>query len=212
MNPSIQTKLDQLAERQEEINRLLAEPATIGDQKLFRSLSIELSDIEPVVAHYRQLTETRAELNAAESMLDDGDAEVRALAQEEVRGLELKLEQQEREIQKLLIPKDPNDGRNILLEIRAGTGGDEAGLFAGDLFRMYTVYAERNRWKVEILSKSEGGTWWLQGDHKPGGREECLFAAQIRIRCTPRPARTRNRGTGTDPHLGLHGGHHAGGR
>lgn len=156
MNPSIQTKLDQLAERQEEINRLLAEPATIGDQKFFRSLSIELSDIEPVVAHYRQLTETRAELNAAESMLDDGDAEVRALAQEEVRGLELKLEQQEREIQKLLIPKDPNDGRNILLEIRAGTGGDEAGLFAGDLFRMYTVYAERNRWKVEILSKSEG--------------------------------------------------------
>ena len=156
MNPSIQTKIDQLAERQEEINRLLTDPATISDQKLFRNLSIELSDIEPVVTQYRLHRETLSELNAAKSMLDDGDTEVRALAQEEIKGLELKLDEQEQEIQKLLIPKDPNDGRNILLEIRAGTGGDEAGLFAGDLFRMYTMYAERHGWKVEVLSKSEG--------------------------------------------------------
>ncbi len=156
MNPSIQSKLDQLAERREEINRLLADPATISDQRLFRSLSIELSDIEPVVSQYRLHQEIQAELEAARSMLDDSDSEVRALAQEEAKGLELKLDQQERQMQKLLIPKDPNDGRNILLEIRAGTGGDEAGLFAGDLFRMYALYAEKHGWKVEVLSKSEG--------------------------------------------------------
>lgn len=156
MNPSIQAKLEQLAERQEEINRLLTDPTTINDQKLFRSLSIELSDLQPVVAQYRQHQEIRGELDAARSMLDDSDTEVRALAQEEVRGLELRLSEQEQEIQKLLIPKDPDDRRNILLEVRAGTGGDEAGLFAGDLFRMYTMYAEKRGWKVEVLSKSEG--------------------------------------------------------
>lgn len=156
MNPSIQAKLDLLTERQEEINLLLTDPTTISDQKLFRSLSIELSDIEPVVSQYHQHRETVAELDAARSMLGDGDSEVRALAQEEVKSLELILDQQEQEMQKLLIPTDPNDGRNILLEIRAGTGGDEAGLFAGDLFRMYTVYAEKHGWKVEVLSKSEG--------------------------------------------------------
>lgn len=156
MNPSIRAKLDQLVERQEEINRLLTDPATIGDQNLFRSLSIELAEIEPVVTQFTLYQSTCDELDAAKSMLEDSDSELRELAQQEVKGLENRLSQQEQEIQKLLIPKDPNDGRNILLEVRAGTGGDEAGLFAGDLFRMYTMYAEKQGWKVEVLSKSEG--------------------------------------------------------
>jgi len=156
MNPSIQGKLDQLVERQEEINGLLVDPATIKDQDRFRNLSIELSDIEPVVRQYRALQATRDELEAAHSMLTESDSEIRTMVQEEIRDLEARLSDQEREIQKLLVPRDPNDGRNILLEIRAGTGGDEAGLFAGDLFRMYAIYAERRRWKVEIISKSEG--------------------------------------------------------
>ena len=146
MNPSLLAKLDHLVERQEEINGLLTDPATIGDQKLFRNLSIELADIEPVVT----------QLEAAKSMLCDDDSEVRALAQDEIQRLEGALDIQGREIEKLLIPKDPNDGRNILLEIRAGTGGDEAGLFAGDLFRMYSMYSEKQGWKVEVISKNEG--------------------------------------------------------
>ena len=156
MIPSIQAKLEQLVERQEEINGLLMDPATISNQDRFRNLSIELSDIEPVVRQYRALQSTREGLESARSMLSENDSEMRALAQEEIKDLESVLSEQEREIQRLLIPKDPNDDRNILLEIRAGTGGDEAGLFAGDLFRMYSVYAERRRWKVEIISKSEG--------------------------------------------------------
>jgi len=156
MIPSIQAKLEQLVERQEEINGLLMDPATISNQDRFRNLSIELSDIEPVVSQYRALQSTREGLESARSMLSENDSEMRALAQEEIKDLESVLSEQEREIQRLLIPKDPNDNRNILLEIRAGTGGDEAGLFAGDLFRMYSVYAERRRWKVEIISKSEG--------------------------------------------------------
>jgi len=156
MNPSIQSKLEQLVERQEEINGLLMDPATISEQDQFRNLSIELSDIEPVVRQYRALQSTREELESAHSMLSENDSEMRAMAQEEIKGLESVLSEQEQEIQRLLIPKDPNDNRNILLEIRAGTGGDEAGLFAGDLFRMYSVYAERRRWKVEIISKNEG--------------------------------------------------------
>jgi peptide chain release factor 1 len=156
MNPSILGKLDQLAERQEEINGLLTDPATISNQKLFRNLSIEYSDIEPVLNRYRLHQATWIELEAARSVLEEGDSELRELAQAEIRELEFSIAEQETEIQKLLIPRDPNDGRNILLEIRAGTGGDEAGLFAGDLFRMYFSYAEKRGWKVEVISKNEG--------------------------------------------------------
>jgi len=156
MNPSILAKLDQLVERREEINGLLMDPSTIGNQNLFRSLSIELADIEPVVSRYRLHQMTRRELDATRSVLQESDSELRELAQAEIKDLELRLEDQETEIQKLLIPRDRNDERNILLEIRAGTGGDEAGLFAGDLFRMYVMYAERRGWKVELISKNEG--------------------------------------------------------
>lgn len=156
MNPSILSKLDHLLLRQEELNALLSDPQIIEDQNRFRDLSMELADISPVVDRYRTYQALQDELDSARAMLDDGDKEVRKLAQEEVSGLHSQIEAQENELQKLLLPKDPNDERNIFLEIRAGTGGDEAGLFAGDLFRMYSLYAEKRGWKVEVISKNEG--------------------------------------------------------
>ena len=156
MNPSILSKLDNLVLRQEELNALLSDPHVIGDQNRFRDLSMELADINPVVNRYRGYCALQEELDATQAMLDDSDKDVRKMAQEELTGLQSRLESQEVELQKLLLPKDPNDERNIFLEIRAGTGGDEAGLFAGDLFRMYNLYAEKRGWKVEVISKSEG--------------------------------------------------------
>ena len=156
MNPSIETKLDQLVQRQEEINALLSIPGVIEDQKRFRGLSIELSDIAPLVEQYQRYQRLNAELESAQLMLSDLDKDVRKLAQEEIDGLRSKIEVQEQVLQRLLLPKDSKDDRNIFLEIRAGTGGNEAALFAGDLFRMYAMYAERQGWKVEVMSKSEG--------------------------------------------------------
>ncbi len=156
MKGSIQSKLEHLVERHEEISALLSEPKVIEDQARFRDLSIELADIGGVVERYKHYETLSKEIAAAESMLADADPEVRELAAEESRRLRDRLTDEEREIEKLLVPKDPSDERNIFLEIRAGTGGDEAALFAGDLFRMYAAYAERRRWKVEVVSQSAG--------------------------------------------------------
>jgi peptide chain release factor 1 len=156
MNPSIQTKLDNLTLRLEEINALLADPATIGAQDRFRKLSMEHAEIMPVVQQYQAYRQATEELETARAMLADQDAEIRAMAQEEIGPLGAKIERLSLELQKLLLPKDPNDARNIFLEIRAGTGGDEAALFAGDLFRMYSYYAERRGWNVEVMSASQG--------------------------------------------------------
>jgi len=156
MNPSIQHKLERLVQRHEEINALLAEPGVIGDQKRFRALSKELAEIAPVVTEYQRYEETRGELEQTRDMLKDPDADVRKMAQEELGTVEQRVERHENALQTLLLPRDPNDSRNIFLEIRAGTGGDEAALFAGDLFRMYSMYAERKGWKVEVVSASPG--------------------------------------------------------
>lgn len=156
MKSSILTKLEHLLLRQEELNALLSDPRTIEDQNRFRDLSMELADINPVVDHFRAYQSLQEQLDSTRAMLDDSDKDVRKLAQEEVSGLQERIELQEHELQRLLLPKDPNDERNIFLEIRAGTGGDEAGLFAGDLFRMYSLYAEKRGWKVEVISKNEG--------------------------------------------------------
>ncbi|MFZ0485550.1 MAG: peptide chain release factor 1 [Arenicellales bacterium] len=156
MNPSIQAKLDHLTDRREEISALLAEPSVLDDQNRYRQLSMEYSDIHPVVELYRTYKNQLQELEAASAMLEDSDKEMQAMAREEIARLEPKLEANEFELRKALLPKDPNDDKNIFLEIRAGTGGDEAALFAGDLFRMYTLYAERRGWKIEVMSRSEG--------------------------------------------------------
>ncbi|MDH3376681.1 MAG: peptide chain release factor 1 [Gammaproteobacteria bacterium] len=156
MNPSIITKLEHLVDRQEEINALLADPAVQEEQNQFRRLSIELAEIAPVVETYNKYRSLVAELDATRSMLDDADSSIRRMAQDELPKLEQHIEQQQLGIQKLLLPRDPNDERNIFLEIRAGAGGDEAALFAGDLFRMYNTYAENMRWTVEVVSQSPG--------------------------------------------------------
>ena len=156
MNPSIRAKLDHLVERQDEINALLSDPAVIEDQNRFRELSIELSDLSPVVSQYQLYRALSDELDEAQSMLEDPDPSIRRLAQEELPAVQEKLESCAEELQRLLLPSDPNDARNIFLEIRAGTGGNEAALFAGDLFRMYHAYAERRAWKVEVVSQHLG--------------------------------------------------------
>ncbi|HFC53027.1 MAG TPA: peptide chain release factor 1, partial [Gammaproteobacteria bacterium] len=156
MKPSIRSKIDGLAERLEEINALLADPGVISDQERFRSLSREYAQLEPLINAWREYRQLQEEIESAGSMLGDEDPEMRAMAEEEMRHARARQEQLEMDLQRLLLPTDPNDEKNIYLEIRAGTGGDEAALFAGDLFRMYSRYAELKGWQVEIISASPG--------------------------------------------------------
>lgn len=156
MKASIRLKLDQLQERFEEIAGLLSDPEVIGDQNRFTSLSKEYAKLEPVVNEYRRYSDMQEQLTGAEEMRRDEDLEIRSMAEEEIRSVQPLLEEQERSLQLLLLPSDPNDERNIFLEVRAGTGGDEAALFAGDLFRMYSRYAEQQNWQIELISASEG--------------------------------------------------------
>lgn len=156
MKPSILEKLDHLSQRLQEIHGLLSDPEVAADQNQFRRLSVEMSELSPVVESYQQWQQSNMELQAAQQMLDDEESEMREMAAEEVNQLEQTIQDIEASLRLLLIPKDPNDERNVFLEIRAGTGGDEAALFAGDLFRMYSIYAEKNGWKLEVLSHSDG--------------------------------------------------------
>ncbi len=156
MKDSILNKLNNLIDRHEEIAGLLADPGVISDQNQFRDLSMEYAQLEPVVNCYQQYTAARGNLESAEEMLADDDPDMREMAVEEKTAAKELAGSLEIELQKLLLPRDPHDNNNIFLEIRAGTGGDEAAIFAGDLFRMYSRYAEECRWKVEILSQSEG--------------------------------------------------------
>jgi len=156
MKESMREKLDQLALRLDEAHGLLADPEVIGDQNRFRRLSVEVAEIAPVVERYRAWQDTEANLETSRQMLEDADREIRELAYDEVRQLEERLADHEEALRLLLLPRDPNDERDVFLEIRAGTGGDEAALFAGDLFRMYSLFAEKHRWQVEVISSSPG--------------------------------------------------------
>ena len=156
MNPSTQDKLAQVKDRYEEIHVLLSDQEIIAKQDEFRKLSIELSEIEPIVEVFAEFQSVDTQLQETRQMLEDDDASIREMAREELPELEQQIEQFESDLQKLLLPKDPNDNRNIFLEIRAGTGGDEAAIFSGDLFRMYSSYAESRGWRVEVMSRSEG--------------------------------------------------------
>ncbi len=149
-------KLADLADRQEEVAALLADAEVATDRERFAALSREYAELEPVIASYRQLKKANADLAEAESLESDADQAIRELAREDAAQLRATLHTLEANLGTLLIPKDPNDERNVFLEIRAGTGGDEAALFAGDLFRMYARYAEEERWRVEILSERPG--------------------------------------------------------
>ena len=155
MKDSIKHKLETLVERHEEISGLLSEPATMADQNKFRELSQEYAQLEPVVANFNNYTQCLVDIDDAKSMLKEDDKEMREMAKEELAAVQETEQELELELQKLLLPKDPNDQRNIFLEVRAGTGGDEAALFAGDLYRMYTRYAESRRWTVELINAQE---------------------------------------------------------
>ena len=156
MKASIRSKLENLAERLQELNALLADPDTINNQDRFRTLSQEYAQLTPVVECFNSYEGALADIATAEEMLRESDPELRELGQEELTTAKERRDALELELQKLLLPKDPNDSKNIFLEVRAGTGGDEAAIFAGDLFRMYSRYAEGRRWQVEIVSESLG--------------------------------------------------------
>lgn len=165
MKASILAKLDTLAERYEEVAALMSDPDIIGDQNTFRELSKEYAELEPVVKSYSEFQSVVSNIEEAKALAKDADPDMRAMAQDELKEGEKQLELLELELQRLLLPKDPNDHKNVFLEIRAGTGGDEAAIFSGDLFRMYSKFAETQRWKVEVMSESSG-------DH--GGYKEII--------------------------------------
>lgn len=156
MKPSLLNKLDSLKDRFEELTALLGDAEVISDQERFRAYSREYAELEPVVEALRHYQRVQADLEGAQALLRDSDPDLREMAEEEVASARERLAVLESTLQRMLLPKDPNDGRNVFLEIRAGTGGDEAAIFAGDLFRMYSRYAEKQGWRVEILSESPG--------------------------------------------------------
>jgi peptide chain release factor 1 len=153
---SIKHKLETLIERHEEIAGLLAEPETMADQNKFRSLSQEYAQLEPVVSNFTDYKSSLTAIDDAKAMMQEDDEEMREMAKEELAEAQEQEQMLELTLQKLLLPKDPNDQRNIFLEVRAGTGGDEAAIFAGDLYRMYSRYAEQRRWGVELINAQEG--------------------------------------------------------
>lgn len=157
MKNSLRTQLENLTERLQELESLLAEPDIIADQDKFRSLSKEYAEIQPVVEIFQQYRQSLETIAGAKDMLrDDEDADMRALAEEELLEAQADGERLEKELQLQLLPTDPDDNNNIFLEIRAGTGGDEAALFAGDLMRMYASYAEQRGWQMEPLNENRG--------------------------------------------------------
>ncbi len=161
--PSFIAKMSALQRRYDEVSSLLTQPEIINKRQEFRTLAKEHADLSDLVAAWSAYQNIHSEIDDAASIAEgETDAEMKSLAREEVKELEAKKQELQRTIKILLLPKDPNDHKNILLEIRAGTGGDEAGLFAGDLFRMYLRFAERNNWKTEIMSMSENNAGGLK--------------------------------------------------
>ena len=156
MTPNIRRKLSELKDRYQEVALLLADPQNISDNNRFRALSREYAGLEPAVQTFEQFEKMEADRQETYAMLQGNDAEMSAMAKEELPELDAQLEALDTQLNMQLVPKDPMDGSNIYLEVRAGTGGDEAAIFAGDLFRMYTRYADNVGWKLEVMSASQG--------------------------------------------------------
>ncbi len=171
MKASLLGKLETLTDRHEEVSALLGDSEIISDQNRFRDLSREYAELQPVVDCYTQYSSVQSDIEEARQMLDDEDGGVRELAREELDSGAERLEELELALQTLLLPRDPNDSHNVFLEIRAGTGGDEAAIFSGDLFRMYSRYGENKGWTVEVLSERPG-------DH--GGYKEIITRVEGR--------------------------------
>ncbi|MFV9930837.1 MAG: peptide chain release factor 1 [Francisella endosymbiont of Hyalomma asiaticum] len=156
MKDSIKAKLQSLIERHKEVSALLSDVEITSDQNKFRDLSKEYSHLEPIVKAFKEYSQTLEDKQAAYEMLNEKDAELVEMAKEELKLANEAIEKLESELQILLLPRNPNDDANVFLEIRAGTGGDEASIFSGDLFKMYSRYAEQRGWKIEVISASEG--------------------------------------------------------
>jgi peptide chain release factor 1 len=156
LSNSMASKLAALTDRFEEVSALLSDPEVMANRDRFTSLSKEFSELDPVVNCYRDYQKLEADLRGAEALLDEEDAEMRELAEDDIRETNGALEDLAGNLQALLLPRDPNDHSNVFLEIRAGTGGDEAAIFSGDLFRMYTKYAEQQGWRTEVLNERPG--------------------------------------------------------
>lgn len=155
MKESLHFKLEKLLERQQELDGLLSDPDVINNQNKYRELSQEYAEVRPIVSCFNEYRKTSEDIESAREMLKDGDKEIQELAAEELKRAEAEHNRLDNELQVLLLPKDPADNSNIFLEIRAGTGGEEAALFAGDLMRMYLRYAETRGWKIEQISAAE---------------------------------------------------------
>ena len=155
-------RLEQIEARFMELEKQLSDPELVRDQQRYQKTGKQHSELQPVVERYREYTDVRRGVDEARAMLQDSDADVRAMAQDELAELEARLPAIEESLKVMLLPKDPNDEKNVILEIRAGTGGDEASLFVAEVFRMYTRFAEQHRWKVEVLSSSESGVGGLK--------------------------------------------------
>ncbi|MCL1050632.1 peptide chain release factor 1 [Shewanella abyssi] len=156
MKDSVIRKLEGLLERNEEVLALLSDAGVIADQERFRALSKEYSQLEDVVSTFKSFQQAEEDLESAKEMMEEDDAELKEMAQEEYKIAKTAIAGFEDELQILLLPKDPNDDNNCFIEIRAGAGGDEAAIFAGDLFRMYSKYVESKRWQLEVMSSNEG--------------------------------------------------------
>ncbi|CAM3764472.1 peptide chain release factor 1 [Rheinheimera salexigens] len=169
MNESVYRKLEGLVERHEELQALLSDASVISDQNRYREFSKEYSQLEDIIKAFTDYQQAKQDLLSAEEMQKDSDLDMREMAQEEYKDAKQRIEQLESDLQILLLPKDPNDSSNCFIEIRAGAGGDEAAIFAGDVFRMYSRFAEKQRWKLEVVSANEG-------EH--GGYKEIIASLQ----------------------------------
>jgi len=155
-------RLEQIEARFEEIGRQMADPEVLNDHEKYQKVAKQHRDLEPIIDKFREYREVKTGMADARTMMGESDPEIRAMAQEELAVLEERAPKIEEELKLLLLPKDPNDEKNVVLEIRAGTGGDEASLFAAEVFRMYTRFAEQHRWRVEVLSSSESSVGGLK--------------------------------------------------
>jgi peptide chain release factor 1 len=156
LSPSMLAKLSGLTDRFDEVSALLSEPEVMAERNQFTALSKEFAELEPVIQGFRQFESLQEEAQQAEELSEDEDPDMRELAAEDMARIAQELDIQEQQLKMLLLPKDPNDGSNVYLEIRAGTGGDEAAIFAGDLFRMYNRFAENKGWRIEVLNERPG--------------------------------------------------------
>ena len=155
-------RLEQIEARFEEMGRQMADPEVLADHEKYQKIAKQHRELEPVIEKFREFRDVKTGMADARTMMGESDPEIRAMAQEELAVLEQRAPRIEEELKLLLLPKDPNDEKNVVLEIRAGTGGDEASLFAAEIFRMYSRFAEQHRWKVEVLSSSESSVGGLK--------------------------------------------------